>query len=180
MKVKVSDLKLNESNPRHIKDAKFKQLKKSITDFPEMLNVRPLVVNKRMEVLGGNMRLRAILDLGIEEIDVIITDFTDEQQAEFIIKDNLSFGEWDWDALANEWDTELLEEWGLDIPAFDTDFSGKNAEIDTDAMEEEMTLSFKFKPDIYFQVKQSLESISDIPEVALLKLVENAESQVPI
>lgn len=179
-KVKVKDLVLNPINPRTIKDEKFKQLKKSISEFPEMLGARPIVVNNKMEVLGGNMRLRAMLDLGIEYADVVVTNFTDEQQAEFIIKDNLSFGEWDWDALANEWDSEKLQDWGLDIPVFDNDFSGKNAEIDTDAMEEEMTLSFKFKPGIYFQVKQSLESISDIPEVALLKLVENAESQVPV
>lgn len=117
-KVRVKDLVLNPINPRTIKDEKFKQLKKSISEFPEMLAARPIVVNSKMEVLGGNMRLRAMLDLGIEYANVVVTNFTDEQQAEFIIKDNLSFGEWDWDALANEWDTEKLQDWGLDIPSY--------------------------------------------------------------
>lgn len=118
-RVKVKDLILNPINPRTIKDEKFKQLKKSISDFPEMLDTRPIVVNNKMEVLGGNMRLRAMLDLGIEYADVVVVNFTDAQQAEFIIKDNLSFGEWDWDALANEWDSEKLQDWGLDLPGFE-------------------------------------------------------------
>lgn len=130
-KVKVKDLVLNPINPRTIKDEKFKQLKKSISEFPEMLGARPIVVNSKMEVLGGNMRLRAMLDLGIEYADVVVTNFTDEQQAEFIIKDNLSFGEWDWDALANEWDSEKLQDWGLDIPVFD-DSQGEARETESE------------------------------------------------
>lgn len=117
--VKVSDVKLNPNNPRLIKDDKFKKLVQSIKDFPEMLNIRPIVVNKDMIILGGNMRFRACKEAGIKEIPVIITDLSEDKQREFLIKDNTSGGEWDWDMLANEWDTEELEAWGLDLPVFD-------------------------------------------------------------
>jgi site-specific DNA-methyltransferase (adenine-specific) len=118
---KISDIKLNPNNPRLIKDDKFKKLVQSIKDFPEMLNIRPIVVNKDMIILGGNMRYRACKEAGIKEIPVIITDLSEDKQREFLIKDNTSGGEWDWDMLANEWDTDELESWGLDIPVFDTD-----------------------------------------------------------
>ena len=117
--IKISKVKLNPNNPRQIKDDNFKRLVKSIKDFPEMLEIRPIVVNKDMVVLGGNMRLKACIEVGIKEIPVIIADnLTEEQQREFLIKDNVSGGEWDWDLLANEWETEQLTEWGLDIPDF--------------------------------------------------------------
>lgn len=118
-KVKISEVKLNPNNPRLIKDDKFKKLVQSIKDFPEMLDIRPIVVNKDMIILGGNMRYRACKEAGIKEIPVIITDLPEEKQREFLIKDNTSGGEWDWDMLANEWDTEELEAWGLDLPVFD-------------------------------------------------------------
>jgi DNA modification methylase len=121
---KISDIKLNPNNPRLIKDDKFKKLVQSIKDFPEMLNIRPIVVNKDMIILGGNMRYRACKEAGIKEIPVIITDLSEEKQREFLIKDNTSGGEWDWDMLANEWDTEELIEWGLDIPVFDIEDVG--------------------------------------------------------
>jgi hypothetical protein len=118
--VKISDIKKNPNNPRIIKDDKFAKLVKSIKDFPEMLKIRPVVVNSDMIVLGGNMRLSACKEAGLKEIPVIFADtLTEEQQREFIIKDNVGFGEWDWEMLANEWDNEELEEWGLDIPNFD-------------------------------------------------------------
>ena len=117
--VKISEVKLNPNNPRLIKDDKFKKLVQSIKDFPEMLNIRPIVVNKDMIILGGNMRFRACKEAGIKEIPIIITDLSEEKQREFLIKDNTSGGEWDWDMLANEWDTEELEAWGLDLPVFD-------------------------------------------------------------
>lgn len=113
--VKISKVKPNESNPRFIKDNKFKKLVKSIKDFPEMLKLRPIVVNKDMVVLGGNMRLKACKEAGLKEVYILKADeLTDEQQQEFIVKDNVGFGEWDWDILANEWDIKQLEEWGLD------------------------------------------------------------------
>jgi len=121
---KISDIKLNPNNPRLIKDDKFKKLVQSIKDFPEMLDIRPIVVNQDMIILGGNMRYRACKEAGIKEIPVIITDLSEEKQREFLIKDNTSGGEWDWDMIANEWDTEELIEWGLDIPVFNIEPDG--------------------------------------------------------
>jgi ParB-like chromosome segregation protein Spo0J len=117
--VKLSEVKLNPNNPRLIKDDKFKKLVQSIKDFPEMLNIRPIVVNQDMIILGGNMRYKACKEAGLKELPIIITDLTEEQQREFLIKDNTSGGEWDWEVLANEWDTEQLEAWGLDLIKFD-------------------------------------------------------------
>ena len=113
---KISNIRPNLNNPRIIKDDKFKKLVQSIKDFPDMLNKRPIVVNKDMIVLGGNMRLKACIEAGMKEVPVIVADWTEEQQREFIIKDNVSGGEWDWNILANEWDAEQLNEWGLDVP----------------------------------------------------------------
>ena len=114
--VKISEVKLNPNNPRLIKDDKFLKLVQSIKDFPEMLNIRPIVVNKDMIILGGNMRYKACKEAGLKEIPIIIADLTEDQQREFLIKDNVSGGEWDWEVLANEWNSEELESWGLDIP----------------------------------------------------------------
>ena len=116
---KISEVKLNPNNPRLIKDDKFKKLVQSIKDFPEMLELRPIVVNKDMIILGGNMRYKAAKEIGLKEIPVTIADLTEDQQREFLIKDNTSGGEWDWEVLVNEWDSEQLESWGLDIPTFD-------------------------------------------------------------
>ena len=113
---KISAIKRNPNNPRILKDDKFAKLTQSIKDFPQMLDIRPIVVNDDMIVLGGNMRLKACKEAGLKEVPVIkVNDLTEEQQREFIIKDNVGFGEWDWDLLANEWDTDLLEDWGLDL-----------------------------------------------------------------
>ena len=116
-KVKIGEIKNNPNNPRLIKDDKFKKLVKSIMEFPEMLEIRPIVVDKDNIILGGNMRLRACQEAGLKEVHILQADqLTEKQQREFIIKDNVGFGEWDWDDLANEWNTEELEDWGLDIP----------------------------------------------------------------
>lgn len=113
----ISKLKLNKKNPRTIRDEKFEKLVKSIKDFPKMLELRPIVVNKKMVILGGNMRFRAAKEAGIKKIPVLVAEnLTAEQEKEFIIKDNVGFGEWDWDVLANEWDEIKLSEWGIDIP----------------------------------------------------------------
>lgn len=120
IKYKISEIKANPNNPRLIKDDKFAKLVKSIQEFPEMLQLRPIVVNDDMVVLGGNMRLKACKEAGLREVPVIkASDLTDEQQKQFIIKDNVGFGEWDWEALANQWDSNELNEWGLDVPNFD-------------------------------------------------------------
>ena len=119
--VKISEVKPNPKNPRILKDDKFKKLVKSIQEFPDMLNKRPLVVFTdtvgKYIVLGGNQRLRALKELKHETVPIIVADeWTEEQKNEFLIKDNVGFGEWDWDSLANEWDVEKLDDWGLDLP----------------------------------------------------------------
>lgn len=114
--VPINEVKSNPNNPRIIKDDKFKKLVASIKELPQMLQLRPIVVNEDMIVLGGNMRLKACKEAGLKEIPIIkASELNEEQQRAFIIKDNVGFGEWDWDALANEWDAEQLEEWGLDV-----------------------------------------------------------------
>jgi ParB-like chromosome segregation protein Spo0J len=119
LKVKISDVKTNPKNPRLIKDDKFKKLVKSIQEFPQMLELRPIVVDENNIVLGGNMRLKACIEVGLKEVFIVkADDLTEQQKDEFIVKDNVGFGEWDWDILANEWDTDKLTDWGLDIPIF--------------------------------------------------------------
>jgi DNA modification methylase len=140
-KWKVSEVKANPNNPRVIKDDKFKKLVKSIQDFPEMLELRPIVVNSDGIVLGGNMRLKACKEAGLKEVPVIkAEDLTEDQQKEFIIKDNVGFGEWDWQDIASNWDAEELTEWGLDLPtdsfvemeAVEDDFEVSEDGIETD------------------------------------------------
>ena len=118
--VKISTVKSNPNNPRVIKGDKFDKLVQSIKDFPQMLKIRPIVVNDDMIVLGGNMRLKACKEAGLKEVPIIkASDLTEEQQREFMIKDNVGFGEWDWVQL-KEWDGEELEAWGLDVNGFET------------------------------------------------------------
>ena len=114
--VKISKVKGNPGNPRIIKNDKFKKLVKSIQEFPEMLKLRPIVVDEDFMVLGGNMRLKASKDAGLKEVWIEVAEgLTEEQKKEFIVKDNVGFGEWEWDMLANEWDSGKLTEWGLDV-----------------------------------------------------------------
>ena len=117
--IKINKVIPNNDNPRIIKGDKFDKLVKSLKEFPEMAAVRPIVVNKLMVVLGGNMRLKAMQEAGWKEVPVEIVDWSEEKQREFIIKDNVGFGEWNWDDLANEWDVENLNKWGLDLPDID-------------------------------------------------------------
>jgi hypothetical protein len=115
-KINIKDVKLNPNNPRTIKDDNFKKLVKSVKDFPEMLDIRPIVVNKDMIILGGNMRYKACLDAGLKEIPIIIADnLTEEQQKEFLIKDNVSGGDWNWETLEADWDSKLLTDWGMEL-----------------------------------------------------------------
>ena len=149
VKVKISEIKLNESNPRFIKDDKFKKLVKSIKDLPQMLDIRPIVVNKDMMVLGGNMRLKACVEAGLIEVPIIIADnLTKEQEKEFLIKDNVSGGEWDWDMIANEWNEVELIEWGLDIPLdFQTNLEAEEDDFDVpaDGIETDIVLGDLFE-----------------------------------
>jgi len=130
--IEITKIKSNPNNPRIIKDDKFKKLVKSIKEFPEMLKLRPIVVNSNMIVLGGNMRLKACIEAGLKEVNVIIADeLTEEQQKEFIIKDNVGFGEWDWEIINSQWDIEKIGEWGLDIPdAFAVKLEAEEDEFD--------------------------------------------------
>ncbi len=130
-KIAISKLKPNPDNPRLIKDDKYKKLVQSIKGFPEMLELRPVVVNKDFMVLGGNMRLKACKEAGMSEIPYILADnLTEDQQKEFAIKDNLSYGENDWDTLADNWDTDLLIEWGMELPFFDDNAEDEQKEFD--------------------------------------------------
>ena len=115
-KVKINKIFANPVNPRTIKENKFKKLVNSIKEFPEMLKLRPIVVNSEMGILGGNMRYKACQQLGLKEVWIIKAEnLTEKQMQQFVIKDNVGFGEWDWDILANSWDTKELKDWGIDV-----------------------------------------------------------------
>jgi ParB-like chromosome segregation protein Spo0J len=180
MQVPINKIKPNPKNPRTIKDERFEKLKKSIQDFPDMLNKRPLVcftdTDGKFVVLGGNMRLKAAKDLGLKELPIILADeWTEEQKAEFLIKDNVGFGEWDWNELNTDWDTEQLEGWGLEVPKFaePVDYSDKNEEIDIDALDTEMIIKLKYTEDEYQLVREQLSKIAATPEQAVWKLLGN-------
>jgi site-specific DNA-methyltransferase (adenine-specific) len=143
--MKLSKLKGNPNNPRICKDDKFKKLVKSINDFPKMMALRPIVVDENFIVQGGNMRLKALQEIGFKVIPdewvKQVSDLNEDEKKQFIIKDNVGFGEWDWDDLANNWDANLLNEWGLDLPidfnaevleAQDDDFQVPDGGFDTD------------------------------------------------
>ena len=161
-KVKISKVVPNENNPRFIKDYKFKKLVKSIQDFPEMLKLRPIVVNKDMVVLGGNMRLKACKEAGLKEVYILKADeLTEQQQREFIVKDNVGFGEWDWDILANEWDNTQLKEWGMDVwqPEEEVDYSAlEDLDLDETIEDKEAgvkrAIMIEFDPKHYDQANE--------------------------
>jgi ParB-like chromosome segregation protein Spo0J len=165
--MKVSALKANPKNPRIIRDDKFKKLVASIESFPEMMEKRPMVcvtdVDGKLYPLGGNMRLRAIQELGMKEIPdswvTLADDLTQEKRAEFTIKDNASFGEWNYDDLANEWDAEQLSDWGVDVPRFadDPDYSILDGE-DTAQQLEDMANGVKKAIQIEFEAEHYEEA----------------------
>lgn len=155
--VKIKEVKPNPNNPRLIKDDKFEKLVKSIKEFPEMLKLRPIVVNDDMVVLGGNMRLKACKEAGLKEVPILkASNFTEKQQREFIVKDNVGFGEWDWDLIANEWEAEEVEDWGLDVWQFETevDYSILDDEDVADQLEDmadgvKKAIQIEFKAEHY-------------------------------
>jgi len=174
--VKINQIKPNPKNPRTIKDERFDKLKKSIQDFPDMLNKRPLVcftdTDGKFVVLGGNMRLKAAKDLGLKELPIILADeWTEEQKAEFLIKDNVGFGEWDWNELNPDWDTEQLEGWGLEVPGFNMNADGLGTDFtlpDGDkAPFQQMTFTLADE-----QAEQIKNAISDIKETQEYKYAE--------
>ena len=131
-KVSISSIKENDANPRFINKHKFKKLVNSVKEFHEMLSLRPIVVDKDNIILGGNMRYKACKEIGLKEVYIIQADDLDEKKAqEFIIKDNVGFGEWDWDILANDWDVKELEDWGLDGFPFEEEEKELNDISDT-------------------------------------------------
>jgi hypothetical protein len=170
--IAISKVIPNSDNPRYIKEEKFKKLVQSLKDFPEMANARPIVVNKEMVALGGNMRLKAMQEAGWSEVPVQVVDWSEEKQREFIIKDNVGFGEWDWDELANTWNAEELTEWGLDVWQPE-DFSEKNQELDVDSFADEMIIKLKYTDEDYQTVRDQLSKIADTPEQAVWKLLGN-------
>lgn len=173
--INISNIKSNPNNPRIIKDDKFNKLVKSIQEFPEMMEKRPIVcvtdVDGKIYPLGGNMRLKAIKELGYKEIPstwiTMADDWTEDKRREFTIKDNVGFGEWDWTMIANDWDTEQLEEWGLDVVGFkedDLDYSERNKELSLDDFENQnYTIKLEYNEDDYNYVK---EKISDLGQTA--------------
>ena len=173
--VPINTVKANPNNPRIIKDDKFAKLVKSINEFPQMLNLRPIVVNDDMVVLGGNMRLKACKEAGLKEIPIIkASELTEQQQKEFIVKDNVGYGEWDWNDLANNWDAEQLQDWGLDIPGFDNvSYEDKHKELTLDDISDSMTINLKYTEEEYYIVKESLSKIAPTPEQAIWKLLGN-------
>jgi hypothetical protein len=164
-KVHISKIQENKKNPRIIKGYKFEKLVKSIKDFPKMMELRPIIVNDQNVILGGNMRYKAAVEAGLTEVFIVqAKDLTEKQQEEFIIKDNSSFGEWDWDLLANEWEVKELSDWGLDLPKiyFDEDVEPN---IDKDIFDHELDTYINAKVKqitLYFNSDDYEETIKDL------------------
>jgi hypothetical protein len=161
----INEIHPNEANPRTIRDSKFEQLVKSIREFPDMTMVRPLIINQDNIILGGTMRYLAMKELEFATIPCQKVDWDEAKQQEFIIKDNLNFGEWDWDALANDFYPDDLENWGLEFPNIVDDVQDEPT-IDT------QKITLEYTPDEYKQVKKAFQKIASTPEQAVWKLLE--------
>jgi hypothetical protein len=178
-KVKIGSIKTNPTNPRVIKDDKFKKLVQSVKDFPQMLNIRPIVVNDEMIVLGGNMRLKACIEAGLKEVSIIkASDLTPEQQNEFIIKDNVGFGEWNWDDLANDWDETQLVEWGLDLPVFfnDSDDLGTDFSLPDGDKAPFQQMTFTLADEQAIQIQNAIADIKLTDEYKYAETMGNENS----
>jgi hypothetical protein len=177
--VKISAVKSNPNNPRIIKDDKFKKLVTSIKEFPQMLNIRPIVVNDEMIVLGGNMRLKACIEAGLKEVAIIkASELTLEQQNEFIIKDNVGFGEWNWDDIANSWDTEQLVEWGMDLPVFfnDSDELGTDFSLADGDKAPFQQMTFTLADEQAIQIQNAISDIKLTDEYKYAETMGNENS----
>lgn len=179
----VSKLKISKKNPRQIKGDQFERLKQSIREFPEMMRLRPIVYDPAtMEVLGGNMRLRAIRELNMKDIPdewfVSADELTDEQKREFVIKDNVGFGEWDWDVLANEWDDLPLEDWGLDTPGFDmnTDGLGEGFTLPDGDKAPFQQMTFTLADEQAVQIENAIADIKETEEYKYAETMGNENS----
>lgn len=169
--MKLSKIKSNPNNPRIIKDFNFKKLCNSIKSLPKMMELRPIIVDENFIVQGGNMRLKALQELGYKEIpDTWVkqaNDFTEEELREFIVKDNVGYGDWDWDMIANEWNTEKLKEWGLDIPSFNIPV--EEPEIDKDLLSTNMDsyINNTIKQIVlYFETEKYIEVLNNLNRIA--------------
>jgi len=167
-KIKISKIQSNPNNPRLIKDYKFRKLVKSIKEFPEMLKLRPIVVDEKNIILGGNMRYKACIEAGLKEIYVIqADDLTENQKKEFIIKDNSSFGDWDWDVIANEWDIKDLNDWGVDMPILNEKLEvigneSPEIEVTEEILEEHNYIVFTFDNKLDWQVAKEILDIKTV------------------
>ena len=176
--VKTKDIIPNAENPRIIKDDKFKKLVQSIKDFPEMLEIRPIVVNNEMMILGGNMRWKAIQEIGIKEIPIIKAEnLTEQQQREFLIKDNVGFGEWDWDALANDWDYKELVDWALDVPKMlDPEQFGEDFSLADGDKSPFQQITFTLADEQATQIKNAIADIKLTEEYKYMETLGNENS----
>lgn len=177
--MKLSQIKKNPDNPRVIKDERFKKLVQSIEQFPKMMKLRPIIIDSNNVILGGNMRYEALKQLDFIEIpdDWVkrADELTEEEKQRFIIADNVGFGDWDFEALANDWDVDKLEDWGLELPGWEEeiniDYSGKNKEIDVDDFEDKMVIKLEYTAEEYEEVKTALHKIAATPEQAVWQLL---------
>ena len=186
--MKLSEIKANPNNPRLIKDDKFKKLVKSLTDFPEMMEKRPIVcvtdIDGKLYPLGGNMRLKALQELKYKDIPnewvMLADEWTVEKRNEFTIKDNVGFGEWDWDELANSWDSELLTEWGLDIPNFDgvglSDEFGEDFQLKDGDKAPFQHMTFTLADEQAEQIKNAIDNIKKTDEYKYAETMGNENS----
>jgi ParB-like chromosome segregation protein Spo0J len=174
--VSIKLVKSNPNNPRIIKDDKFAKLVASIKEFPKMLEIRPIVVNDDMIVLGGNMRLKACIHAGLKEVPIIkVTDLTEQEQKQFIIKDNVSGGEWDWSMLANEWDVTELEDWGLSVGGFDlnSDDLGEEFSLPDGDKAPFQQMTFTLADEQAEQIKNAIEDIKKTEEYKYAETMGN-------
>ena len=179
----IAEIKPNPKNPRVIKDDKFAKLVKSITDFPQMLEKRPLVcftdVDGKLVVLGGNMRLKAAKEVGLKELPVVLADdWTEEQKNEFLIKDNVGFGEWQWDELAADWDAQQLQDWGLDLPGFDlnSDNLGTDFNLPDGDKAPFQQMTFTLADEQAEQIKIAIDEIKETEEYKYAETMGNENS----
>jgi len=175
-KVKINSIKTNPKNPRLIKDDKFKKLVNSIKEFPQMLELRPIVVDENNIILGGNMRHKACIEAGLKEVYIVqAKDLTELQKDEFIVKDNVGFGEWDWDILANEWDTDKLQDWGLSLPVYfnDSDELGTDFNLPEGDKAPFQQMTFTLADEQAEQIKNAITDIKQTEEYKYCETLGN-------
>jgi hypothetical protein len=175
----ITQIKPNPENPRIIKDHKFKQLVESIKSFPQMLELRPIVIDENNVVLGGNMRLKACIEAGLTDVPVVqAKDLTDLQKKEFIVKDNVGYGEWDWEDLANSWDVEQITDWGLDINGFDVNANELSDEFSLPSGDKSpfQQMTFTLADEQSIQIKNAIEEIKRTEEYKFVETMGNENS----